>query len=342
MCVFLLKQCVSSYIYKGSPIFSVFLDASMAFDKVSHSLLFKKLINRNVPLCFVRLLYFWYKNQTMRVRWGAEVSRSFNVSNGVRQGSVLSPLLFSVYIDRLSYSLNQTATGCCVGDDCLNLLIYADDICCFSPSIEGLQELIDICSDYALTHEISFNVKKIVGVVFPSKEIKVYSTPSIFLSGTKIKFSDKVRYLGILINQYLLDDDDIKRQVRMLYSAANKLRSRFIKCSSTIKNTLFRSYCTPLYGCHLWHNYTQYTFNRIRVGYNDAYRILHSIPRFMSANEGLVAAEIPTFQALIRRNVYGFVQRCLKSPNNWIKSLMNSNSFSLSKYYEYYNRTLLV
>ena len=128
-----------------------------------------------------------------------------------------------------------------------------------------------------------------------------------------------MRYLGIFINQYLLNDDDIKRQVRMLYSAANKLRSRFIKYSSTIKNTLFRSYCTPLYGCHLWHNYTQYTFNRIRVGYNDAYRILHSIPRFMSANEGLVAAEIPTFQALIRRNVYGFVQRCLKSPNNWIK-----------------------
>ena len=40
----------------------------------------------------------------------------------------------------------------------------------------------------------------------------------------------------------------------------------------------------------------------------------------MRANEGLAAAEIPTFQALIRRNVYGFVQRCLKSPNNWIKS----------------------
>ena len=44
-----------------------------------------------------------------------------------------------------------------------------------------------------------------------------------------------------------------------------------------------------LYGCHLWHINTQYTFNRIRVGYNDAYRILHSIPRFMSVNEGLVA-----------------------------------------------------
>ena len=110
-------------------------------------------------------------------------------------------------------------------------------------------------------------------------EIKEYSTPSIFLSGTKIKFSDKVRYLEILLNRYLLDDDDdVKRQAR----------SRFVKCSSSIKNTLFRSYCTRIYCCHLWHNYTQYTFNRMsggymrggymrggymRGGYNDGYRI---------------------------------------------------------------------
>ena len=65
---------------------------------------------------------FLVSNQTMRVRWGAEVFRSFNVTNGVRRSSVLSPLLFSVYIDQLSYSLNQIATGCCVGDDCLNHL----------------------------------------------------------------------------------------------------------------------------------------------------------------------------------------------------------------------------
>ena len=80
----------------------------------------------------------------------------------------------------------------------------------------------------------------------------------------------------------------------------------------------------------------------VLVTNNDANRMLHNISRFMSANEGLVATEIPTFQALIRRNVYGFVQRCLKSLNNWIKSVMNSNSFCLSKYYEYHNRTLLM
>ena len=47
----------------------------------------------------------------------------------------------------------------------------------------------------------------------------------------------------------------------------------------------------------------------------------------MSASEGLVAAEIPTFQALVRRNVNGFVQRCLKSRNNWMKSLHKFEQF---------------
>ena len=57
-------------------------------------------------------------------------SRVDCITNGVRQGGIPSLLLFSVYIDQLSYSLNQIATGCCVGDDCLNHLIYGDDICC--------------------------------------------------------------------------------------------------------------------------------------------------------------------------------------------------------------------
>ena len=74
-------------------------------------------------------------------------------------------------------------------------------MCCFNPCIEDLQELIDMCSDYAHSREISFNVKRTAGVAFPFEETMVNSTPSIFLSGTKINFSHKVRYLEMLINQ---------------------------------------------------------------------------------------------------------------------------------------------
>ena len=81
---------------------AVFLDASKAFDRALHMKLFEKLIQRKVPMCFVRLLKHWYKEQTMQIKWGKHFSELFQVSNGVRQGGVLSPYLFAVCLDDLS------------------------------------------------------------------------------------------------------------------------------------------------------------------------------------------------------------------------------------------------
>jgi len=64
MCIFLLKQTVSYYVNKETPVFSALLDASKAFDRTNHNLLFAKLIKRNVPMCIVRLLLSWYRQQT--------------------------------------------------------------------------------------------------------------------------------------------------------------------------------------------------------------------------------------------------------------------------------------
>ncbi len=85
-----------------------FLDASKAFDRIKHSVLFKKLLNRGAPVYIVKLLMFWYENQTMFVRWAGVLSQPFGVGNGVRQGGILSPYLFNVYMDGLSDSLNES------------------------------------------------------------------------------------------------------------------------------------------------------------------------------------------------------------------------------------------
>ena len=94
MSVFMLKQVISSYTSNNTPVFAAFLDASKAFDRVNHSKLFEKLIERGVPMCFVRLLRNWYGNQYMQVKWDGHLSKTFMVTNGVRQGSVLSPYFF--------------------------------------------------------------------------------------------------------------------------------------------------------------------------------------------------------------------------------------------------------
>ena len=63
----------------------------MELDRVKHSVLFDKLVQRGVPGYIVRILCYWYAHQTMCVRWGSSISSSFRVYNGVRQGGILSP-----------------------------------------------------------------------------------------------------------------------------------------------------------------------------------------------------------------------------------------------------------
>ena len=100
-----LKSIVSCDFNRGSVVFGCLLGASKAFHLVNHEVLFHKLVKNGWPLPVVRFLSSWYRDQQMCVRWGCSLSRSFCVSNGVRRGSVLSPVLFSVNLDSLLDSL---------------------------------------------------------------------------------------------------------------------------------------------------------------------------------------------------------------------------------------------
>ena len=95
----------------------------------------------------VRIVAFWYSSQLYFVRWGTSLSVGFTVSNGVRQGGILSPLLFNFYMNDLSVVLNKVPAGCCSAGLIINYLMYADDLV-FAPSAKGLQKLLDVCTDY--------------------------------------------------------------------------------------------------------------------------------------------------------------------------------------------------
>ena len=134
-CTYALKQTVQYYRQRRSHVYCCFIDFSKTFDNVNYWLLFCKLLdynNSNTCLVSVRLAY------EMFVRWHNCHSACFSVLNGVRQGGVLSPFLFRVYIRSLINDVVISRSGCYIAGVCVKLLAYADDIVLLSPSLHGL------------------------------------------------------------------------------------------------------------------------------------------------------------------------------------------------------------
>jgi len=99
--LFTVNESVRYFTKRGSKVYCAFLDATKAFDIVLHNGIYKKLLDRGAPDTLVCLLQYWYGNLRCRVMWNNVLSESFSVLCGVRQGGVLSPVLFSLYIDDL-------------------------------------------------------------------------------------------------------------------------------------------------------------------------------------------------------------------------------------------------
>ena len=104
-CSWLVMEVAAYFLRNGTSIISCRLDCSKAFDKYKFSVLFTKLLERNMPPIVIRMLIFIYEEQEGCIKLVGMRSITFRLTNGTRQGSVLSPTLFSVYLDDLLIEL---------------------------------------------------------------------------------------------------------------------------------------------------------------------------------------------------------------------------------------------
>eukprot|EP00118_Oscarella_pearsei_P020144 m.217288 g.217288 ORF g.217288 m.217288 type:complete len:226 (+) comp39881_c1_seq2:865-1542(+) len=117
-CSFALRETAQHFLSRGNErVYVCSLDLSKAYDRVSYFQLFRLLLERDFPIAVVKLLADWYSNQEVQVRWQDQLSGSFGVRNGVRQGSVLSPALFNIYVDGLVRRLSRCGYGARMAGD---------------------------------------------------------------------------------------------------------------------------------------------------------------------------------------------------------------------------------
>ena len=328
-CTHVLKEIVDYYRVKGSHVFACFIDFNKAFDLVDYWILFSKLIETNCSAtCFAatRLLAYWYSNQQMFVRWQNCSSVCFRITNGVRQGGILSPFLFRVYMRDLITKVTSLNIGCSYANNILNLLAYADDMVLLAPSWHALQSLLLVVNDAAVKINMSFNTKKTVCMVFnPFNRGKIICSkfPEFTLAGCMLSFVEQFRYLGHIVDNKLCDDRDINREIKALYTRSNILCRRFKRCSVSVKLILFRSYCLCLYDTSLWCRFSATAFNKLSSCYTKCIKSFFNFAKYSSVTAMLSELGLPSFNTVLLNYRSGF-ERSLLASNNVLVKLFSS------------------
>ena len=347
-CIYVLKETINSYVEKQSSVYLCFLDASKAFDRVNHYKLFNKLLNRGVPGYLVRILVFWYSNQTMCVRWGNMMSKGFKVTNGVRQGGILSPYLFNIYMDDLSHILSKKYAGCKIASRIINHLFYADDLVLMCPSYRGLQDLLNTCASYAENHDIKFNTSKSVVLIRRNNLLKNAIVPKFRLCDAELTEVKEAKYLGHYIKADGKDDKDILNACGKLYAQGNSLIRKFHMCTEKVKIKLFVTYCSQFYCAPLWYfNKSDKIYNKLNVAYNNVFRFLLGLPwdeqgRPCSASGMFASRKVKSLQEILRNLIYKFWCRLDASDNDIVRCTLYRCVIRISKLRKHWNRILFI
>lgn len=274
MCTLVLREVVDHYLEGNSNVYCCLLDASKAFDKVHYGKLFTMLLTKQISPCILRLLINSYVRQEACVAWDSYKSEYFKQGNGVKQGGVLSPILFTMYIDSLLVTLKDSGYGCHINKTFMGALSYADDITLLSPSLTGLNAMLKMCAIFALEFNITFNSKKSLCIKFGNK---LSGNETAKLDNSVISWVDNIKHLGNYIDTTRTDVLDCRRKISEFTGYVNKLIANFGHLQDDILCTLFNTYCCSYYGSQIW-RLDSIGFNNVCTSWNKAIRRLIQLP----------------------------------------------------------------
>jgi hypothetical protein len=328
ICTYVLKSTIDYYNNNGSHVFACFVDFNKAFDNVDYWLLFCKMLDMwddSKYHSFTLLLANWYNNQFAFVRWHNVQSEHFKVFNGVRQGGILSPLLFRLYVRELICKITDLRVGCNLGGFMINLLCYADDMVLIAPSWRALQYLITCLHLSAADIYMSFNIKKTVCMIFnPRCRRKIICSdfPAFSVDSNELQTVSEFKYLGHIISSDCRDDIDIKREIKSLFTRCNILKSRYARCSFAVKIRLFRAYCICLYGTALWTKYCASSMTLLTSCYNKCLKHFFGYAKYHSVTAMLLELGLPCLSTLIHNARHNLRQRLLNCDNALVNEVL--------------------
>ena len=278
MCTWVVCETVNYFNNRDTPVFSCFLDISKAFDLVNFHKLFQKLIGRISPM-FLRLLAYIYMQQVCKVEWNGQVSNSFNVYNGVRQGAVLSPTFFSIYINELFSILKSSGLGCYIKNCFYGIVGYADDLVLLSPDIKGLQYMLDLTSNYLKSIGLCVSVDHVKPHKSKTKCVSFglkHDPIPIKLDGISLPWCDRYIHLGHLLYKDGTLDLDCDMKCKSFTGSFHALRQELKSQDPFVLLNLINIYISHFYGSNLWN---LFNCDQVYILWNNMIRNVFNLPQ---------------------------------------------------------------
>ena len=212
---------------------------------MNHHALFIKLMNRHLPTELLRIFEFWFSSCYTCVKWYGYKSTYFRIKIGIRQGGVLSPSLFAIYLDDVVKYVCKHEYG-----TTLSIVLYADDIILIASSILALQSLLIVCETELVYLDMLINTKKSCCMRI-GERCNSQCASIVTLSGDSIPWVEEIRYLGVFIVKFRYFKCSLDHAKRSFYRTANAIFGKIGRIASEeVTLELIKKKCIPalLYG----------------------------------------------------------------------------------------------
>ena len=244
---------IDKYIRRGQWLYCCFVDFKAAFDSISRNALLFKLVKFGIGGNFLKVIKDMYSDVSYCINVNGGLTEEFNTSFGVKQGCVLSPLLFNMFISDLPQIFDSNCDPAVLWDIDLSCLQFADDLILMSESAKGLQTALDKLSAYCETWGLEINLCKTKILIFNSNG-RLIRTVHFFLNGMLLDNVRTYSYLGITFTA----SGSFTNACSILLDKANKalfkLKQLGTNHNISVALSLFQSLIQPIitYGCEIW------------------------------------------------------------------------------------------
>jgi len=181
-------------------------------------------MKRHVPIELLEMLENWLCDSQTCVKWNGLWSYVFQINFGVRQGSVISPVLFAIFVDDVA--------RCCKKERYLHIILYANDIqLLLAPSVTQPERLLRKCEEELSYLDMVINVKKSVCLrVGPRYNVRCREITTS--TGNSISRVNQMRYLGVFFVKSRVFKCELDHVKRSFYRAANAIFGRIGRIAS--------------------------------------------------------------------------------------------------------------